>query len=218
MPGLDYASACKVADGIPGWLAPQEAAYLYNVGFQSEGNILELGTYFGKSTYLMARGIRDAGKSHQIITVDIHHRGIDPNTSKPLILAEDSPLGVCRSLKEHGLEDVVIQMIGWTHACVPLLNFAPIKTVFIDAGHDYESCSKDFLAVRRQLPPQQRLLLMFHDHSCHFPGVKRTIEELVRTDERCRYLDQIVSLFVCELLPVASCSRNGNQASHAVRC
>jgi hypothetical protein len=219
MAGLDCAAACKVAEDIPGWLMPQEAAYLYHVGFHSQGNILELGTYYGKSTYLLAQGIRDAGKPHKVITVDVHYRGTDPHTAKPLILAEDSPLAVCRSLKTHGLEDLVIQMIGWTHVCVPLFDFRSIATVFIDAGHDYESCSKDFLAVRERLPAQQRLLLLFHDYSEHFPGVKQTIDELVRTDGRFHYLDLIHSLFVCEMAPVAAFAREGDDTPPALlRC
>src|SRR6516162_3402673 len=112
MHGYSCRASCEVANTIPGWLAPDEAAFLYDVGFRSEGDILELGTYFGKSTYLMAQGIRDAGKPHRVLTVDIHSRGLDPQTNKLLILAEDSPVGVLRTLKVHGLEDVVIQMIG----------------------------------------------------------------------------------------------------------
>jgi hypothetical protein len=214
MRGYNCRAACEVANTIPGWLAPDEAAFLYDVGFCSKGDILELGTYFGKSTYLMAQGIRDAGKPHRVLTVDIHSRGLDPQTNKLLILAEDSPVGVLRTLKTHGLEDVVIQMIGWTHRCVPLVNFETIHAVFIDAGHDYESCSQDFLAVRRHLLPNRTVQLLMHDNGPTFPGVQRTINELVRTDRRFRHVIDIISLFVCELVAEGECQTPERSSLH----
>jgi hypothetical protein len=201
MSTYNRSDACKVAEAIPGWLEPEVTAYLYDVGFNSRGNILEIGTYFGKSTYLIGRGIRDAGKPHHLVTVDIHSRGVDPQTQKPLVLAEDSPAFLLKSLKEHGLQHHVIQMIGWSDRCIPLLDLQSVETVFIDGGHDYESCSKDFLAVTARLPRQRRLRLMFHDYGSAFPGVQRTIDELVRRDGRFQPVGQVCSLFVCDLTP-----------------
>jgi hypothetical protein len=201
MGAYDSAGACLVAEHINGWLAPEEAALLYDVGFHTEGDVLELGTYFGKSTYLMARGIKDAGKPHHVLTIDIHWRGLDPQTHKPLILAEDSPIAVCRTLKDHGLENVVIQMIGWTEHCVPFLSLDSVSTIFIDAGHDYESCRQDFLRIRRQMPRHKRLQLLMHDNSEKFPGVQRAIVELVLPDPRVRRPSTTVSLFRCEVIP-----------------
>lgn len=194
-------AAAEVAARIPGWLEPEVVQYLYRLGAESSGDVLEIGTYFGKSTYLIARGMNDAGRSGKVVTVDVHWRGVDPVTNRPLVLAEDSQLALCRTLKEQRLEDSVIQMIGWSHACVSRVDFRAIESVFIDGGHDYESCSGDFLAVRERIPPGRKVRLMFHDYGDSFPGVQRTIDELVRRDERFRYLGQIGSLFICELVP-----------------
>jgi predicted O-methyltransferase YrrM len=193
------AAACKVAETILGWLAPEEAEYLYHLGFNSRGNILEIGTYFGKSTYLIARGIRDAGKDHRVVTLDIHSRGVDPATGKTLILAEDSPASLLRMFKVEGLENHVIQIIGWSHQVIPMLDLDSFEAVFIDGGHEYEPCSKDFLSVRSRA--RRRLRLQFHDYGPYFPGVQRTIDELVRTDPCVRVIRQIQSLFICDLFP-----------------
>src|SRR5688572_21799443 len=117
-PSAACREACEIAGPIPGWLEPEVADYLYRVGATAEGDVLEVGTYFGKSTFLIARGMHDAGKAGKLVTVDIHWRGINQETGKPFILAEDSQLSLCRTLKLHGLEDRVIQMIGWSRQCV----------------------------------------------------------------------------------------------------
>src|SRR6266545_1439560 len=199
MPTNQSAAACAVAEHILGWLEPEVAEYLYNVGYNSQGNILEVGTYFGKSTYLIARGIRDSGKDHRLVTVDVHSRGLDPETGKHLILAEDSPAFLLRMLKIHGLQDHVIQMIGWSHKAVPMIDLDSFETAFIDGGHVYESCSTDFLSVRAKA--RKPLRVLFHDNGDEFPGVQRTINELVRTDSRVQHVGQIRSLYICDLLP-----------------
>ena len=200
-PSAACRAACDVAGPIPGWLEPEVAEYLYGVGAAAEGDVLEVGTYFGKSTFLIARGMRDAGRPGKLITVDVHWRGVDEATGKPLILAEDSQLSLCRTLKVHGLEDRVIQVIGWSRPAVARLDFRTIHTAFIDGGHDYESCAGDFFAVREKAPPDRRLRLMFHDYGPDFPGVQRTIDEHVRADPRFAPVVQVGSLFVCDLVP-----------------
>ena len=200
-PSAACRAACEIAGPIPGWLEPEVAEYLYGVGAAAEGDVLEVGTYFGKSTFLIARGMHDAGRPGKLITVDVHWRGVNDQTGRPFILAEDSQLSLCRTLKEHALEDRVIQMIGWSRASVLRLEFRDVRTVFIDGGHDYESCSGDFLAVREKAPRDRTVRLMFHDYGPHFPGVQRTIDELVKPDERFKHVAQVATLFVCDLLP-----------------
>lgn len=196
-------AACEIAGPIPGWLEPEVAEYLYHVGAAAEGDVLEVGTYFGKSTCLIARGMSDAGRTGKLITCDVHWRGVDDATGRPLILAEDSQLALCRTLKTQCLEDRVIQMIGWSRASVSRLDFSTIHTAFIDGGHDYESCSGDFFAVREKASPDRTLRLMFHDYGPDFPGVRRTIDEHVRGDSRFRPVAQVRSLFVCDLVGAA---------------
>lgn len=193
----DFESAFAVAEQIPGWLMPNEAERLYRLGYDAEWNVLEIGTYFGKSTYLIARGIRDAGKPFKLVTVDVHFRGIDAESGRAVILVEDAPTALLRSLREHALADVVIHMMGWSHVCVPLLDFATIGAVFIDGGHEYEDVSRDYLRVRERLV--SGTLLLFHDYDPTFPGVRRVVDELVVTDPGYEPIDLTHSLFQCRI-------------------
>lgn len=47
---------------IPGWLTDNEARCLYDVARKTRGNLLEVGTFLGRSTSVLCEGIRDAGQ------------------------------------------------------------------------------------------------------------------------------------------------------------
>lgn len=176
---------------------PVEAEQLYRLGFEAESNVLEIGSYFGKSTFLIARGMKDAGRILNVISIDVHFRGIDEN-DRPMILADDAPMFLLRTLREHGLDDIVIHMIGWSHIAARFIDYSKIGTVFIDGGHDYDCVRRDFLAVRDRI--DAGTLLLFHDYGEPFPGVQRVIDEMVRTDPGFSFVGLWHSLFACRML------------------
>ena len=63
-------------DGVPikGWLRLEDALKLYELGFYCEGNILELGSYEGLSTCILAQAMSDSGRVGTISTVDLTYR------------------------------------------------------------------------------------------------------------------------------------------------
>jgi hypothetical protein len=52
--------------GIEGWLLPADALKLYEMAYFCGGDILELGTYKGLSTSIMAEASRDSGRDFTI--------------------------------------------------------------------------------------------------------------------------------------------------------
>ena len=192
--------AYELAKTIPGWLMPVEADYLYRVGYQSGvKNIVEIGTYFGKSTYLIAQGISDGGAAALLITIDVHFRGVDPESQRPVILAEDAPLALLSTIKGYDLDRIVVPMLGWSDLCVSMIDFANVGAVFIDGSHEFEEVVRDFRGVRGRMSPGTDLLFMFHDYHPDFPGVVRAVDECVKTDPGFRYVDLVHSLFVCSI-------------------
>jgi hypothetical protein len=193
-----FERAYAISETIPGWLMPNEAEYLYELGYEaSSKNIIEIGTYFGKSTYLMAQGIRDAGSGTLLITIDVHYRGTDQETRRPVIFAEDAPLSLLRMIRQCELDSVIVPMLGWSDICLSTLDFSAMGAVFIDGGHEFEDVERDYKAVRARIPPDSSLKLLFHDYHPEFPGVVRAVEECVKTEPGYRYVDQVHSLFVC---------------------
>jgi hypothetical protein len=69
-------ASCAATDGvlvdlgIPGWLRREDALKIYELAYYSPGDILEIGTYQGLSTSIIAGAIADSGKK-ALLTVDL---------------------------------------------------------------------------------------------------------------------------------------------------
>lgn len=112
--------------------------------------LLEVGTYCGRSTILLADAAREAGVS--AITVD-HHRGSeeqqpgweyhDPTVVDPEIGLMDTLPTFRRTLHRAGLEEHVIAIVGRSPQVAAAWG-GPLGLVFIDGGHTDEHASGDY--------------------------------------------------------------------------
>ncbi|MGW2229615.1 class I SAM-dependent methyltransferase [Streptomyces formicae] len=112
--------------------------------------LLEVGTYCGRSTILLADAARRGGVS--AITVD-HHRGSeeqqpgweyhDPETVDPEVGRMDTLPTFRRTLHEAGLEDHVIAIVGRSPQVARAWG-GPLGFVFIDGGHTDEHATADY--------------------------------------------------------------------------
>jgi predicted O-methyltransferase YrrM len=71
---------------IEGWLWRADALKLYEMAYFAEGDILELGTYKGLSTCVMAQAILDSGRAARIVSVDIGDHGWRTNAMRTRVL------------------------------------------------------------------------------------------------------------------------------------
>ncbi|MFI1163099.1 class I SAM-dependent methyltransferase [Streptomyces sp. NPDC020801] len=112
--------------------------------------LLEVGTYCGRSTVLLADAARQAGVT--ALTVD-HHRGSeeqqpgwdyhDPETVDPEIGLMDTLPTFRRTLHRAGLEENVVALVGRSPQIAALWN-TPLGLVFIDGGHTDEHAAADY--------------------------------------------------------------------------
>ncbi|MFJ8794320.1 class I SAM-dependent methyltransferase [Streptomyces sp. NPDC102462] len=112
--------------------------------------LLEVGTYCGRSTVLLADAARRCGVS--ALTVD-HHRGSeeqqpgweyhDPETVDPEIGLMDTLPAFRRTLHRAGLEEHVIALVGRSPRIAALWN-SPLGLVFVDGGHTDEHATADY--------------------------------------------------------------------------
>ncbi|MFI6348759.1 class I SAM-dependent methyltransferase [Streptomyces sp. NPDC050560] len=131
--------------------------------------LLEVGTYCGRSTLLLADAARAAGVT--AVTVD-HHRGseeqqpgweyhdpelVDPD---PAVARMDTLPVFRRTLFKAGLEAHVVALVGRSPQ-VARLWAAPLGLVFIDGGHTDEHAFADFAGWVPHLAPGG--LLAVHD-------------------------------------------------------
>ncbi|SEF50989.1 Methyltransferase domain-containing protein [Actinacidiphila yanglinensis] len=112
--------------------------------------LLEVGTYCGRSTLLLAEAAAAAGTV--VVTVD-HHRGSeeqqpgweyhDPELVDPATGRMDTLPYFRRTLYAAGLEDHVIAVVGRSPQVAKVWR-QPLGLVFIDGGHTDEHASGDY--------------------------------------------------------------------------
>ncbi|MCX4677552.1 class I SAM-dependent methyltransferase [Streptomyces sp. NBC_01433] len=149
-----------VHEGLALYAAAAEAAAL---GLP----LLEVGTYCGRSTILLADAARAAGVT--ALTVD-HHRGSeeqqpgweyhDPTVVDPEVGRMDTLPAFRRTLHRAGLEEHVVALVGRSPQVAAVWG-GKLGLVFIDGGHTDEHASGDYEGWAPHVAPGG--LLVIHD-------------------------------------------------------
>ena len=154
MPAPEILSAFEAAKGF---MPVKEGLALYEAAAEAAKlglPLLEVGTYCGRSTILLADVAREAGTV--VLTVD-HHRGSeeqqpgweyhDETVVDPEVGLMDTLPTFRRTLHKAGLEGHVIAVVGRSPQVAKVWTGA-LGFVFIDGGHtdehataDYEGCA-----------------------------------------------------------------------------
>jgi predicted O-methyltransferase YrrM len=157
------------AEAAPGFMPADEGLALHEAAERAAkvGDLLEIGTYCGKSTIYLAAAAASADR--MVITVD-HHRGSeeqqpgweyhDPELVDPGVGLMDTLPTMRRTLHAAGVEDRVIAIVGRSPAVARLWN-TPVGLVFIDGGHTDEHARADYEGWARHVAPGG--LLVIHD-------------------------------------------------------
>ncbi|OLZ69393.1 hypothetical protein AV521_17870 [Streptomyces sp. IMTB 2501] len=140
-------------EGAKGFMPLAEGLALYGAAVEAGRlglPLLEVGTYCGRSTVLLADAARAAGVS--VLTVD-HHRGSeeqqpgwdyhDPETVDPEIGLMDTLPAFRRTLFKAGLEEHVVALVGRSPQIAAIWN-SPLGLVFVDGGHTDEHATADY--------------------------------------------------------------------------
>ncbi|MFD6286239.1 class I SAM-dependent methyltransferase [Streptomyces sp. NPDC060205] len=153
MPPAPAAPVLAAFEGAKGFMPVREGLALYAAAVEAGRlglPLLEVGTYCGRSTILLADAAREAGVT--AVTVD-HHRGSeeqqpgweyhDPSTVDPELGRMDTLPTFRRTLHAAGLEDHVVAVVGRSPQIAAFWN-SPLGLVFIDGGHTDEHASGDY--------------------------------------------------------------------------
>lgn len=140
--------ALPLVQSIPGWLRPEDASIIYDLARASDGPILEIGTYCGKSTILMALAVRDAGGGQLVYSVDVD------------LVTQRTAMAEARS---RGLEQRILFVHGTVAAFHRAYPHVGPSLTFVDGDHSRDGVRRD-LAVLEQLVPAGGAML-FHDYA-----------------------------------------------------
>ncbi|MFI5986107.1 class I SAM-dependent methyltransferase [Streptomyces sp. NPDC051555] len=157
-------------EAAKGFMPVREGLALYEAAAEAASlglPLLEVGTYCGRSTILLAEAAREAGVS--AITVD-HHRGSeeqqpgweyhDPTVVDPEVGLMDTLPTFRRTLHAAGLEEHVIAIVGRSPKVAAAWG-GPLGLVFIDGGHTDEHATGDYEGWAPHVAPGGTLVI--HD-------------------------------------------------------
>lgn len=168
-------------EAAKGFMPVREGLALYAAAVEAGAlglPLLEVGTYCGRSTILLAEAARESGTV--AVTVD-HHRGSeeqqpgweyhDPTVVDPQVGAMDTLPTFRRTLHAAGLEDHVIAVVGRSPQVARVWG-GQLGFVFIDGGHTDEHASADYEGWAPKLAEGGTLAIhdVFPDPADEFTG------------------------------------------------
>jgi glycosyltransferase involved in cell wall biosynthesis len=179
---LDAAMTVGILDRmrpVEGWLRDEEAELLIAgtrraVKELAVPIVVEIGSFCGKSTIVLASAARTANSNARVFAVDPHHG---------VVGAEDGLDGLRvgpptferfqRSIADAGLAEM-IEPIRLHSFEVPWRS--PIAFLFIDGLHGYSSVARDFFHFEQHL--LEGAYVAFHDCDDTYPGVRTFVDGL----------------------------------------
>lgn len=160
----------EVFESLPstGWLTEDEARLLWYLATTLPGDILEIGTYCGRSAKLFAHAVQD-DPLRRLYCCDPILEGFD-NVKTP------SREGILESIAEHVLSTetaLQVHLCCMTEEKLHAYWKTPLSLVYIDSNHSFEA-TRD--AILRWKPLTKVLAL--HDFGGGHPGVAQAVRAL----------------------------------------
>jgi predicted O-methyltransferase YrrM len=157
-------------DSVEGWLLASEGRWLFNAAraLPSQANIVEIGSYKGRSTCCLALGCK--GTERHIFAIDSFDGG-------PNLPNSDSLPDFRANLKRQGVSECVDTIVGLSANVAKTWN-KPIHFLFVDGSHLYEDVLADFAGFFPHVIPGG--VVAFHDVANeNWPGVGRAWRESI---------------------------------------
>jgi len=210
-PDLD--DALRAIDGVEGWLSEDQARRLWNaaLGVRSGGQIVEIGSFRGRSTIVLSRA---AAEGVGIVAIDPHGGGDrGPQEISPDQVRGDEDNRVFRANLEgagvNGRVRHVRLMSDEAHGGVD----GPIDMLYVDGAHRYKPARDDIAAWGARVPVGGTLLV--HD-AYNAIGVMLAQLRLLFFSREWRYVGRSRSLAQYRRLPMSAGERVTNALRQAV--
>ena len=166
---------------IEGWLSDAEANMLMGIALkacketESTNHIVEIGSYHGKATVLLASVVKTFNLNAKVNAIDTHDGKLGAedaglNTFPPSLSMFKSNI---ENARVSDTVNVIVDKsynVEWEQ---------PVTFLLIDGLHDYKNVSMDFGHFSQWVIPGG--FVAFHDYADYFPGVKKFVGELLAT-------------------------------------
>ncbi|MGA2008919.1 MAG: class I SAM-dependent methyltransferase [Solirubrobacteraceae bacterium] len=182
--GARFADALARVGGVQGWLTDAQARCLWDAAgaVAPGGRIVEIGSFHGRSTIVMACALRDGV---ELIAIDPHGGGDrGPQEITPDAAAgERDHAAFAANLHAAGVEDRVRHVRAMSDAALGEVA-GPIDVLYVDGAHRYRPASADIARWGARVAPGGSMLI--HD-SFNAIGVMLAQLRLLVFSRRWRY-------------------------------
>lgn len=183
---------------VEGFLHPMEgyALMLLAALGPGTGEVLEIGSFLGRSACFLAQGLKMRGQG--VVHCVDHFRGSPEHQKGRLheqadLMADGTLLNRFRAnLELFGLNGLVRPQVSDSLNAATHWDASPIRLLFIDGDHSYEATRADFEAWQGFVAPEG--VICFHDVSPSWPGVTRFHAEITAPGTGWRNLLAVGSL------------------------
>ncbi len=185
---MSLKEAEKWAMKAPGFLSKPEGILLYRLARECSGNgeIVEIGSWKGRSTIWLAKGSKD-GQRKKIVA-------IDPHTSSPEMPQGNSFKEFKQNLKAAKAFDLVKPVVKTSEDAAKEFG-KEIALIFIDGDHSYKHAKQDFELWFPKVREQG--IMAFHD-TMLVDGPKRVVEDSVFKSRHFRNIGFVDSITFAE--------------------
>jgi predicted O-methyltransferase YrrM len=181
-PDLDavLTEAWEAAKDVPGFLVENEARFLGTVAacVPAEGAIVEIGSFKGKSTVMLAKVAQHYGLG-PVVAIDPHDLMSDGLQALKTSADDTTFNEFLKNIEDAGVSALVDARRACSSDVAPEWN-SPIRFLWIDGDHSYAGAKTDFDGFSRHLAPHS--VVAFHDALNTFAGPVRVfVEDVLRS-------------------------------------
>ena len=174
--------AWQAASQVPGFLEEPEARFLGTVAACTpcKGAIVEIGSFKGKSTVMLAKVARHYGLD-PVIAIDPHNFNSAELQACKTAADASTYEEFLNNVERAGVSDYVQPQRAFASTVAATWN-APIRFLWIDGDHTYQGAKCDFDGFFRHVSAYG--IVALHDALHEFSGPLRVfVEEMLRSDK-----------------------------------
>ena len=150
---MSLEEALEKCEQVSGWIRPKERVLLYELAFKCGGNVVEIGSWKGKSTVIMAQALKDRNDGSVLYAVDPFEKPPEMSSIAPEYdLWTQQSQGehyteFLENIKRQEVEEFVVPIKAMSEKAVEVYKEKynqPVGFLFIDGCHFVDYVQKDF--------------------------------------------------------------------------
>jgi predicted O-methyltransferase YrrM len=167
-----FSAALEAASPVMGYTTPAELSLLYHLAIAADGpgRIVEIGSYLGRSTIVLARAVADTGRE-PVVAVDPHTAALGIENLAP----RDTRAEFLTNITTAGVREHVTLMHQKSVDAAKEWPDEPIRLQFVDGWHTREAVLEDVGSYARWFTPDA--VVVFDDYMV-FDGIRQAVREL----------------------------------------